>query len=161
MRAWIGLGANLGDPVAQIRSALRDLDAIEATRLVRHSSLYRSAPWGGIEQPPFVNAVAELETALSPHALLDALLAIERRHGRVRDGVRWGPRSLDLDLLVHGDERIADTALAVPHPHLSERAFVLVPLAEIASELRVPGVGVVADLLARVDASACERLQDG
>ena len=157
-RTWIGLGANLGDPVAQIRSALRDLDAIAQTRLVRASSLYRSAPWGGVEQPPFVNAVAELETRLSPRELLDALLAIEQRHGRIRDGSRWGPRTLDLDLLVHGNQRIDIDGLTLPHPHLAERAFVLVPLAEIAPDLRVPGIGRVADLLARIDAAQCERL---
>ena len=157
-QAWVGLGANLDDPLAQVRSALRDLDAIVSTRLVTASSLYRSAPWGGIEQPPFVNAVAQLETRLAPHELLDALLAIERRHGRVRDGERWGPRTLDLDLLVHGDRRVATDALTLPHPHLAERAFVLVPLAEIAPDLRVSGVGVVGDLLARIDATQCERL---
>jgi len=158
VRAWVGLGANLGDPVAQIRSALRDLDAIAATRLVRASSLYRSAPWGGVEQPPFVNAVAQVETGLTPHELLDALLAIERRHGRIRDGSRWGPRTLDLDLLVHGSHRVDDDDLVLPHPRLAERAFVLVPLAEIAPDLEVPGVGVVADLVVQVDAASCERL---
>jgi len=157
-RAWVGLGANLGDPVAQVRSALRDLDAITQTRLVRASSLYRSAPWGGVEQPPFVNAVAEVETSLAPRELLDALLAIEQRHGRVRDGSRWGPRTLDLDLLVHADHRFDGDGLTLPHPHLAERAFVLVPLAEIAPDLRVPGIGVVADLLARIEAAQCERL---
>ena len=157
-RAWVGLGANLGDPVAQIRSALRDLDAIAGTRLVRTSSLYRSAPWGGVEQPPFVNAVAELETRLLPRELLDALLAIEQRHGRIRDGSRWGPRTLDLDLLLHGDHRLDEGSLTLPHPHLAERAFVLVPLAEIAPDLRVPGVGLVSDLLARIDGAQCERL---
>ena len=158
VRAWIGLGANLGDPVAQVRDALRDLDAIEATRLVRASSLYRSAPWGDIEQPAFVNAVAEVETRLAPRELLDALLAIEQRRGRIRDGRRWGPRRLDLDLLVHGDRRMAEDGLVLPHPHLAERAFVLMPLAEIAPGLHVPGVGIVADLLARIDATPCERL---
>lgn len=157
-RAFVGLGANLGDPVAQVRAALRDLDAIDATRLVRASSLYRSAPWGGVEQPAFINAVAEVETRLAPRELLDALLAIEQRHGRIRDGNRWGPRTLDLDLLVHGDRRIDEHGLLLPHPHLAERAFVLVPLAEIAPDLRVPGVGVVADLLACIDAGACEQL---
>lgn len=157
-RAWVGLGANLGDPAAQILSALRDLDAITGMHLVRASSLYRSAPWGGVEQPPFVNAVAELETRLPPRALLDALLAIEQRHGRVRDGSRWGPRTLDLDLLVYGEWRIDVDGMTLPHPHLAERAFVLVPLAEIAPGLRVPGVGVVAHLLTRIDTAQCERL---
>ncbi len=130
------------------------------TRLLRHSALYRSPPWGGIEQPPFINAVAELDTGLSPRALLEALLAIERNHGRRRDGARWGPRTLDLDLLVYGTQRVAEEGLDVPHPRLAERAFVLLPMVELQPALRIPGVGVAAELLACIDATQCVRLDE-
>lgn len=159
-RAWIGLGSNLGDPATRIRSALDELGAIRQTRLLHHSALYRSAPWGGVEQPDFVNAVAELETGLAPRALLDELLRIERLHGRVRDGRRWGPRTLDLDLLVHGMRRLREEGLVVPHPQLVHRAFVLVPLMELAPDLAIPGLGRVADLLLKVDAGQCLRLTE-
>jgi 2-amino-4-hydroxy-6-hydroxymethyldihydropteridine diphosphokinase len=159
LRAWIGLGGNLGDPVRTIESAMCELERVERSRLVRRSSLYRSAPWGGIEQPQFVNAVAELETRLGARELLDALLVIERRHGRTRDGVRWGPRTLDLDLILHGEHIVREDGLVVPHPRLAERAFVLAPMAELAPDLHVPGHGRVADLLARLDDVSCVRLE--
>ena len=149
---YIGLGSNLDAPAERIECALRELDALPQTRLVARSRLYRTAPWGGIAQPDFVNAVAELETSLTAHALMRSLLAIEHDAGRRRDGERNGPRVLDLDLLLYGDMRFADADLQLPHPRLHERAFVLVPLAEIAPGLGVPGQGRVRDLLARVDA---------
>ena len=151
--AYIGLGSNLDEPGAQVERALCELDALPLTRLVARSRLYRTAPWGGIAQPDFINAVARLETGLDAQALMRALLTIERRAGRRRDGERNGPRVLDLDLLLYGDQRIADADLQVPHPRLHERAFVLVPLAEIAPDLAVPGQGRVDELLARVDAT--------
>jgi len=157
--AFIGLGSNLSDPCRQLQSALRALDALAGTRLLRHSSLYRSAPWGEREQPDFVNAVAMLETTLTPRELLDALLGIERLAGRVRDGTRWGPRVLDLDILLYGDRVLNESGLHVPHPHLAERAFVLLPLAEVAPDLQVPGVGQVATLLRRVDVAGCVVLE--
>lgn len=157
--AYIGLGSNLADPAQQIRAALQALQQLPATRLIHHSALYRSAPWGKPDQPEFVNAVAELETTLTPHQLLDGLLGIEREAGRVRDGARWGPRLLDLDILVYADRRIDESDLRVPHPHLHERAFVLMPLAEIAPDLSIPGQGNVGSLLARIDTSDCHVLE--
>lgn len=153
--AYVGLGSNLDGPEQRIRHALRALDGIARTRLVRHSRLYRTAPWGRAGQPDFVNAVAELSTALSPRELLNALLAIEREQGRRRDDTRWGPRTLDLDLLSHGDAEIAEPGLALPHPRIAERAFVLLPLAEIAPDFAIAGAGRARDLLAGVDASGC------
>jgi 2-amino-4-hydroxy-6-hydroxymethyldihydropteridine diphosphokinase len=150
-RAFVGIGSNLGDPRRQAELAFDELAALASTRLVARSSLYRSAPWGVTDQPAFVNAVAELDSGLPPRELLQALLAIERRHGRVRDGARWGPRTLDLDLLAFGDARIAEPGLVLPHPQLARRAFVLVPLAEIAPDFVVAGGGRVRDLLAAVD----------
>ncbi len=149
--AYIGLGSNLDAPSGQVERALGVLDALAQTRLVARSRLYRTAPWGGIAQPDFINAVAELETSCTAHELMRALLDIEHRAGRRRAGARNGPRILDLDLLLYGDERMDSVALQIPHPRLHERAFVLVPLAEIASDLRVPGRGVVRDLLAAVE----------
>jgi 2-amino-4-hydroxy-6-hydroxymethyldihydropteridine diphosphokinase len=153
--AFVGLGSNLADPVAQLQRALDALAAIHSTRLVARSSLYRSAPWGRSDQPEFVNAVAKLQTWLDPRALLDALLAIEAAAGRIR-AERWGPRILDLDLLLYGDRVIDEPGLHVPHPRLVERAFVLLPLAELAPDLVIAGVGSVAALRARIDADGVE-----
>ncbi len=158
VRAFIGLGSNLDDPPRQLGLALDRIAELPGTRLVATSGLWRTPPWGVIEQPAFVNAVAGIDTGLAPRALLDALLAIERALGRVRDGERWGPRRIDLDLLVYGDQRVDEEGLVVPHPRLRERAFVLVPLAEVAPSVEVPGQGRVDALLAGVDASACTRL---
>jgi len=127
-RAYIGLGANLGDPIATLRAARRALDA--HGRVSATSSLYRTPAWGVTDQPPFVNAALSLETALAPLDLLAALKAIETSLGRVAT-FRWGPRAIDLDILVYGDVRLDDPRLTIPHPRLAERAFVLVPLAEI------------------------------
>ena len=157
-RAFIGLGSNLDDPAAQITRALGELDSIPASRLLQRSSLYRSAPWGVVDQPAFVNAVAEVETGLSPRALLQALLSIEQAHGRDRGGERWGPRTLDLDLLAYAGLCIDEPGLVVPHPHLAQRAFVLLPLAEIAADFVIAGVGRVRELLSRVDHRGCERI---
>lgn len=155
VRAWIGLGSNLDDPRHQVETAFAELDRVPATRLLRRSRLYRSEPWGVREQPEFINAVAELATSLAPDDLLAHLLAIERAHGRERSGLRNGPRVLDLDLLLYGDRRVEQAGLDVPHPRLRDRAFVLMPLAELAPALDVPGQGRVADLLAEADASGC------
>jgi 2-amino-4-hydroxy-6-hydroxymethyldihydropteridine diphosphokinase len=157
--AWIGLGGNLGDCAQRLETALDALAALPQTRLLRRSRLYRSPPWGIVEQPPFVNAVAEIETALTADALLAALLDIERGAGRTRDPARrWGPRELDLDLLLYGDRRIESPGLNVPHPRIGERAFVLVPMAELAPETLVPGQGRVADLLRAIDASGVDAI---
>ncbi|NII11823.1 2-amino-4-hydroxy-6-hydroxymethyldihydropteridine diphosphokinase [Oleiagrimonas sp. C23AA] len=157
---YIGLGSNLGDSVAQVRAALAALDALPQTALVRHSRLYLTPPWGVTEQPAFINAVAELDTRLDAPALLQALLEIERRAGRVRDGERWGPRILDLDLLLHGDGPYRAEHLEVPHPRMAERAFVLLPLVEIAPGLELPGIGRISEALDRLDAGDCKVLED-
>ena len=146
-KAFIGLGANLGDPEAQVRRAFAALAELPRTRLLAASSLYRSAPVGVVGQLDFVNAVAELETALSARALLEALLAEESRFGRTREFPN-APRTLDLDLLLYGDRVIAEPGLLVPHPRMHERAFVLAPLAEIAPDIAIPGRGRAAALLA-------------
>ena len=158
VRALVGLGSNLDDPEQQIRRALGALDTLAATRLVRRSRLFRSAPWGVTAQPSFINAVAELTTRLPPRALLAALLALEHAHGRRRDGSRWGPRTLDLDLLTWGDLQLDEPGLTLPHPHIGERAFVLVPLAELDADRVIPGRGTVRALLAGMDASQCEAI---
>jgi 2-amino-4-hydroxy-6-hydroxymethyldihydropteridine diphosphokinase len=156
--AYVALGSNLDDPRARVEEAFDALGALPATRVVLRSSLYRSPPFGPVEQPEFVNAVAGLLTALEPEALLAELQELEARLGRARPVVRWGPRRIDLDLLVHGTARADGDRLRLPHPGIAERAFVLVPLAEIAPDLEVPGVGRVRALLARVAAAAVERL---
>lgn len=161
VRAWIGLGGNLGDVPATLRRALTALAALPGTRLLTASRFYRTPAWGMVEQPPFVNAVAGVDTTLAADELLSALLDIERAAGRDRtapDARRWGPRALDLDLLLYGDEVVDRPGLHVPHPHLHQRAFVLVPLAEIAADVVVPGRGRVADLLAGVDAAGIQAL---
>jgi 2-amino-4-hydroxy-6-hydroxymethyldihydropteridine diphosphokinase len=159
VRAFIALGSNLGDPVAQVRAGARELALLPDTRLCGCSALYRTAPVGLTDQPDFINAVCELDTTLSAPALLQALFAIERTHGRVRDRP-GGPRTLDLDLLLYGDARLDEPGLHVPHPRLHERAFVLYPLHDIAPALVVPGHGPVADLLAGCRGQAIERLAE-
>jgi len=139
--AYVGLGSNLHGPERQLENTFDLLNAISGTRLVRRSSLYRSAPLGGIEQPDFVNAVAALLTQLSALELLDELQRIESLRGREREDRRWGPRVLDLDLLVYSDQKIMEPSLTVPHPGVGLRNFVLLPLAEIAPELNIPGLG--------------------
>lgn len=153
LRACIGLGGNIGDVATVLRTALAALDALPGTRLLAASRFYRTPAWGVQAQPDFINAAALVETTLAPRALLDALLGIERDHGRERaaDGSRWGPRTLDLDLLLYGDAVIDAPGLVVPHPQLHVRAFVLVPLAEVAPDAVVPGRGRVSGLLEGID----------
>jgi 2-amino-4-hydroxy-6-hydroxymethyldihydropteridine diphosphokinase len=147
-RVYIGLGANLGDREASIRRALELLDADPDVAVVAVSTLRETDPVGYVDQPPFLNGAAALETELGPRELLPRLLAVERELGRTRDGPRWGPRTIDLDLLLHGDEVVGEPGLRVPHPRLAERRFALEPLAELDPALVVPGVGPVATLLA-------------
>lgn len=158
--AAVGLGGNLGDAASTVREALRALDDLPATHLLRASPLYRTAAWGNTDQPDFVNAAALLETRLDARALLDELLGIERQFGREREAaVQWGPRILDLDLLLYGDAVIDEPGLRVPHPYLHERAFALVPLAQVGPGLQVPGRGMVADLLGAIGSEGCVPLQ--
>ena len=147
IRAYIGLGSNLEDPVSQVKSALLALDAITATRCVAHSALYLSSPLGPANQPDYINAVAAVDTGLSAADLLMNLQDIEKRHGRARNHERWGPRTLDLDLLLYGMERLQDDNLTIPHPGLCERNFVLYPLYEIAPQLTIPGLGKLRDYI--------------
>lgn len=155
--AYVGLGSNLGDPARQLADAMHALAGLPQTRLLLRSPLYRTAPWGGVEQPDFINAVVALDTTLTPHALLDALLSIEQRAGRVRT-VPNGPRTLDLDLLHMQGMQLEDARLHLPHPRMAGRAFVLLPLNDIAADLQLPGLGSVAELLAALDTSGCKRL---
>jgi len=155
--AFIALGSNLGDPAQQIRSALRALAALPGTRLVRQSSFYRNPPEGGLAQPEFVNAVAQIETRAGARDLLDHLLEIERAHGRARDQPN-ASRTLDLDVVLYGDQVVREPGLTIPHPRMLDRPFVLVPLAEIAPDAIVPGRGRVADLAAKLDASGLVKL---
>jgi 2-amino-4-hydroxy-6-hydroxymethyldihydropteridine diphosphokinase len=144
--AYIGVGANLGDREATMRAALAALDAAPGVRVVAVSSFVETEPVGYLDQPRFLNAAAAVETDLDARGLLDALLAVERELGRTRDGPRYGPRTIDLDLLLFGDERLDEPGLTVPHPRLHERPFVLDPLAELDPELAVPGVGPLESL---------------
>jgi 2-amino-4-hydroxy-6-hydroxymethyldihydropteridine diphosphokinase len=144
--AYIGLGSNLGEREATIRRALDEIARLPRTRVAQVSRLRETTPVGVVDQPDFVNAAARLETELSPRELLDALLAIERRLGRERESERrWGPRTIDLDLLLYGGERLAEPGLEIPHPRLLERAFVTGPLREVmaGSVLAVPGQGTL------------------
>jgi 2-amino-4-hydroxy-6-hydroxymethyldihydropteridine diphosphokinase len=155
--AFVGLGANLDNPLQQVTQAISELDGIEHTRVLAASSLYRSAPIGYADQPDFINAVAKLQTGLSPRRLLDALHVIENRHGR-RRSVRNAPRTLDLDLLLYGAVVVREEDLILPHPRMHERAFVLLPLAEIAPDASLPGYPPLAQLLAQVDRSGVNKL---
>lgn len=146
-RTYIGIGSNLDRPAHQVIQAVRELAGVPQTRLLAHSKLYRSRPLGPQNQPDFVNAVAALETTLAPLALLHALQALEARHGRKREQERhWGPRSLDLDILLYGEVRMQTTELTLPHPQMHARSFVLYPLAELAPGLIIPGHGKAATL---------------
>ena len=157
--AYIALGANLADPVAQIRAAFTALAELPESRLLRASSLYRTAPVGVHGQPDFINAVAAVDTTLAPQALLDALFAIEAQFGRRRD-YHLAPRTLDLDLLLFDDQVIDSPTLHLPHPRLHLRAFVLAPLVELAPDCRIPGRGLAAAWLAAVSMQRIERLAE-
>ena len=148
-RVFIGLGANLDRPEQQLNDALVELSHLANSQLIQTSSLYRSKPVGPQDQPDYVNAVAELETELSPMALLDALQAIEHAHGRVRKR-HWGARTLDLDILLIDQDIIDEPRLQVPHPYAHERAFVLYPLSEIAPNCVLPNAGALSELLPRL-----------
>jgi 2-amino-4-hydroxy-6-hydroxymethyldihydropteridine diphosphokinase len=147
-RVYVGVGTNLGDRAAMIRAAIEQLRLEQGVEVVAVSSIRETDPVGLVEQPRFLNAAVALETELSARELLDRLLGIERRLGRTRAGPRFGPRTIDLDLLVYGDARIDEPGLEVPHPRLHERLFALEPLADLDPDLVVPGHGRLADLVA-------------
>ena len=148
---FVGLGSNLDDPRAQLVAGIEELAQLPRTAVEACSSLYQSEPMGPQDQPDYVNAVVRLRTGLPPEALLDGLQAIEQRHGRQRQR-HWGPRTLDLDILLYGQRQIEEAHLQIPHPGIAARNFVLYPLAEIDSQLEIPGVGKVEELL-----NACPR----
>jgi len=158
--AYVGLGSNLNDPVAQIDAGMRALSKLSDTLVERCSSLYRSAPLGRTDQPDFVNAACRLRTILTPTRLMQDLLAIEQTHSRVRGPEAGGPRTLDLDLLLYGQHSCRETGLILPHPRLHERAFVLHPLFELDPDLVIPGHGRVADLLAGCASQRVEKLDN-
>ena len=155
--AFIALGSNLAEPERQVTQAFAALTQLPQTRLLAQSSLYRSAPVGYTEQADFINAVAQLETGLAPHDLLQSLLGIEHTFGRVRD-FRNAPRTLDLDLLLYGDLMFHEPGLTLPHPRMHERAFVLLPLVEIAPDCDIPGKGRASAWLVRVGGQAITRV---
>ncbi len=160
VRTYIGLGSNLGEPKDQLKKAIAALRHLPDSRLTALSRLYRSQPMGPADQPDYLNAVAMLDTRLSPEALLDALQAIESEQGRVRGPQRWGPRTLDLDLLLYGAEIIDTERLNVPHPGLPERSFVLYPLADVAPELVLPDGRSLRELLAVCSREGLEVLEE-
>jgi 2-amino-4-hydroxy-6-hydroxymethyldihydropteridine diphosphokinase len=158
MRAYIGLGSNLADPVDQVKTAISNLQSLPDSQLLEWSSLYASPPMGPQDQPDYINAVAAIETALSAHQLLDALQAIEQHQGRVRNR-HWGERTLDLDVLLYGQIQIHDARLQIPHPGIALRAFVLYPLAEIAPDLEITNTGEIKQLLQHCPRDGLRKLE--
>jgi 2-amino-4-hydroxy-6-hydroxymethyldihydropteridine diphosphokinase len=160
-RAYVGIGSNLDDPIRQVQRAFQALSGLLASYCVARSPLYRTAPLGGpADQPDYINAVAALDTGLTPGQLLAVLQALELAHGRDRT-VRWGPRTLDLDLLLYDQLISDDPRLTLPHPHLHQRPFVMHPLSDIAPDLMIPGRGWLKDLLAKCPPQAIARLDTG
>ena len=158
MESYIGLGSNLDNPELQLEMALAALNDIPDTSLVKHSSFYRSIPLGPSDQPDFINAVALLDTHLTARQLLSQSQLIENRRGRVRCGQKWGPRILDLDILLYGDQVIDEPELTVPHSGIRYRNFVLMPLLELAPDLEIPGLGRVDELLDKVGCAGISKL---
>lgn len=161
IRAYIGIGSNLDDPVAQVKEAIEELDMLPDTILAERSSLYSSKPMGPQDQPDYVNAVVGLDTLLSPEDLFARMVKIEDLAGRVRDTEKWGPRVLDLDLLLYGKNKIDTAELTVPHPGLHERDFVIIPLAEIAGNLNIPGHGLLSTLINQVENHSLKKVITG
>jgi len=161
VRAYIGIGSNLDDPVAQVKEAFEELGLLPDSLLAARSSLYGSKPMGPQDQPEYVNAVAALDTLLSAPELLQDLQRIETQQGRERTGQQWGPRILDLDLLLYGRKKIDSPGLKVPHPGLHERDFVIIPLAEIAGNLNIPGKGMLSTLIKDVENHSLRKLVTG
>ena len=155
--AYLALGSNLDDPAAQVKSAMTALEALPLTRVLKCSSLYRSAPVGYLDQPDFINAVVQVETGLAPHALLDAMLALEQARGRTREFPN-APRTLDLDLLLYDDRVLHEHGLTLPHPQMQLRAFVLQPLLEIAPECVIPGLGAAAEAASQCKDQQLEKI---
>lgn len=159
MQVFIGLGSNLTDPVAQIKTAIDDLRDLPDTQLVTYSSLYKSPPMGPQDQPDYINAVAVLDTKLTAHELLEQLQNIEQNHGRVHQR-RWGERTLDLDILIYSDQIVDDKHLTVPHSGIPTRSFVLYPLFEIAPDLNIPRMGSIEQLIKQCPLDGLEKIED-
>ncbi|KPJ95808.1 MAG: 2-amino-4-hydroxy-6-hydroxymethyldihydropteridine pyrophosphokinase [Gammaproteobacteria bacterium SG8_11] len=158
---YIGLGSNLDNPARQVTSAIKELNQLPQSQLIHASSLYQSKPMGPQDQPDYVNAVATIDTKLNPEALLQQLLSMEKRHGRVRGSQRWTARTLDLDILLYGQEVITSQNLTIPHPGIAERNFVLYPLHEIAPQLVIPQLGHIESLIAGCERGDLIKLHDG
>lgn len=156
--AYIGLGSNLSNPQVQVTKALQELDTIAHTTLVEHSSLYLSKPMGPSDQPEFINAVAKIATRLSAEDLLSALQNIEENHQRQRKDQRWGPRTLDLDIILFGDQQIKNKRLEIPHYGVAKREFVLIPLQELQADLIIPGKGAIAELIEQLPPYSLKKL---
>ncbi|MGB5306162.1 MAG: 2-amino-4-hydroxy-6-hydroxymethyldihydropteridine diphosphokinase [Gammaproteobacteria bacterium] len=161
MRVYIGVGSNLGDPVNQVKDAIEELEMLPDSILLDKSSLYSSKPMGPADQPDYVNAVVALDTLLSAENLLQALIRIEDQTGRERAGEKWGPRTLDLDLLLYGKNTINKPDLTVPHPGMHERDFVIMPLAEIAGNITIPGRGQLSALISKCESHNLKKLITG
>jgi 2-amino-4-hydroxy-6-hydroxymethyldihydropteridine diphosphokinase len=158
VRAYIGIGSNLSNPVAQVLEAVDELGMIPDTILVKRSSLYSGKPMGPADQPDFVNAVVSLDTLLSAEELHRTLVSIEDQQGRSRDGEQWGPRIIDLDLLLYGNSIIDTETLTVPHPGMHERDFVIIPLEEIAGNVKIPGRGFLYSLINKCQSHSLKKL---
>jgi len=158
MKAWLGLGSNLQQPVAQLREAIERLDSLSNVEVTRESSFYRTPPWGDEQQDDFINCVVQIKTSLDPVALLGKLHSVENAMGRRRSERRWGPRIIDIDLLLFGELQYHSDELEVPHPRMHERAFVLVPLAELEAGLAIPGRGTIEKFLQQLDCSGISQL---
>ena len=161
MKAWLGLGSNLQQPVAQLEDAFRRLSLVDGIDILRTSGFYRTPPWGDEAQDDFINAVAQIETRLDAFSLLRELQSIENGMGRKRGKRRWGPRLIDIDLLLFEDQQFQTDELEVPHPRIHERAFVLVPLCELDDTLVIAGHGVAGELLTKLDCSGIFRVSEG
>jgi len=153
MKAWLGLGSNLQNPVTQLKDALGRLGVAEGIKILKTSSLYRTPPWGDELQNDFINAVVQIESNLKPLSLLHVLQSIENAMGRQRGGRRWGPRLIDIDLLLCDEQWCQSEELEIPHPRMHERAFVLKPLCELDAAVEIPGHGTAGDLLQQLDCS--------
>jgi len=160
MKAWLGLGSNLQQPEAQLRQALDLLGEAKEVEILATSSFYRTPPWGDEQQDDFINAVVQIETGLEPVPLLRVLQSIENEMGRQRSERRWGPRLIDIDLLLYADQQYHSVELELPHPRMHERAFVLLPLCELDGSLEIPARGTVEKLLQPLDCSGICRLND-
>ena len=161
VRASLGIGSNLDDPVAQVRDAMEELEMLPDTIVAARSSLYSNKPMGPQDQPDYINAVVALDTLLSAEDLFARLVKIEEQAGRERDGEKWGPRVIDLDLLLYGKKKISTEQLTVPHPGLHERDFVIIPLAEIAGNLNIPGHGLLSTLINQVENHSLRKVITG